>query len=446
MAAKRFTDSYLDSLKPKASPYRVRDATDARGFGVQVSTGGTRTFFVSLSIDGRRRFIGLEQYRPARTVDGERRPSNLPEQRERARQLRELRDSGVDPVQWLKDQEREQRTVGSFDELLDAYVESLGDRPMARFAKTTFEKNIRGVCNMAKAARDVTAEELTDALAKMHERGAVSYANRTHDALSAAFNYGRRHDHDPSRQNKRVRFGLTVNPVSAIRSHRDKERPGERVLTPDEIRAYWRALNSLDGAHPTVAALLKLQLLTGQRIKQFRVMRRRELFLDSDLLVFSSGTMKSSSPELSRPHALPLVPVAVEVIKQQCALAGALEYTPELDASGRETEVSAARGDTYLFPAPRNPENPLAESITSSTITRLCDRHDLPRFRARDVRRTWKTQAGEIGITKAERDLVQAHGRNIDASSRHYDRSEQLDEKHAALSRWTDWLIATVEG
>ena len=65
-------------------------------------------------------------------------------------------------------------------------------------------------------------------------------------------------------------------------------------------------------------------------------------------------------------------------------------------------------------------------------------------FQTRDLRRTWKSRAGEIGIGRDMRDLIQQHARH-DAGTLHYDRADYLPQMREAMDRWEAWL-ATVVG
>jgi hypothetical protein len=75
----------------------------------------------------------------------------------------------------------------------------------------------------------------------------------------------------------------------------------------------------------------------------------------------------------------------------------------------------------------------------------LADRPEFPRFTPRDLRRTWKTLAGDAGISKEMRDRLQNHSKS-DVSSRHYDRYEYLPEKRAAMETWSAYLDRVIAG
>jgi len=79
-------------------------------------------------------------------------------------------------------------------------------------------------------------------------------------------------------------------------------------------------------------------------------------------------------------------------------------------------------------------------------IGRFLKDRDMPPFNARDLRRTWKTLAGDAGIPKDMRDRLQNHAQRGDVSSRHYDRYDYLPERRAAMAKWAAYLDLVIEG
>ncbi|WP_262423119.1 hypothetical protein [Brevundimonas denitrificans] len=59
----------------------------------------------------------------------------------------------------------------------------------------------------------------------------------------------------------------------------------------------------------------------------------------------------------------------------------------------------------------------------------------IPSVSNRDLRRTWKTLAGQAGVAKEIRDRIQNHALQ-DVSSRNYDRWDYMPEKRAGMERW----------
>ena len=60
-------------------------------------------------------------------------------------------------------------------------------------------------------------------------------------------------------------------------------------------------------------------------------------------------------------------------------------------------------------------------------------------FQPRDLRRTWKSRAGDAGIDRFTRDLIQQHAQT-DTGSKHYDRYDYLPQMREAMNKWEIWL------
>jgi len=73
------------------------------------------------------------------------------------------------------------------------------------------------------------------------------------------------------------------------------------------------------------------------------------------------------------------------------------------------------------------------------SIARWCDKNSHNRFQTRDIRRTWKSRAGDAGIDRFTRDLIQQH-QKTDTGSRHYDRMDYFPQMLAAMNKWEEWL------
>ena len=440
MAGKRFTDSYLIGLKPEATPFKRRDNADVKGFGIQVSTGGTKTFFLSCTISGKSTYINLGRYTPPirkSDTNKEAAPSNLVERREYARKLRSLAENGEDPREWIRNQD-DTTTKGSFDDLLGAYLTSLGfvskatlepmtlkARAMAEssmrrsaiHANQIFERDIKPSIDVTLPANAITAEMVTTALRKIVLRGALTQANRAHSYLHAAFQHGLEFDNDPSSGSDAMRFYLSVNPVTNVKRPQKNESEGETNLTANEIKILWKKLDSYSGMSVDSIAAIRLLLVTGQRVETVLEAPWDEFDFERQIWEIPAGRMKAK-----RSHVVPLHPMAIDILKRQIEI----------------------HDSTLVFPGGKNSEKPMINNSLSRAVSRFCEREKFKKFTPRDLRRTWKTRAGEIGISKSDRDRVQAHALRADVSSKNYDRYDYFTEKKAAMDAWCEYLHGLV--
>ena len=81
--------------------------------------------------------------------------------------------------------------------------------------------------------------------------------------------------------------------------------------------------------------------------------------------------------------------------------------------------------------------NGLLDTSVNRALQRWREKHlpTMPAFTTRDLRRTFKTLGGKLGLSKEVRDRVQSH-KTQDASSKNYDRFDYADQKRLALEAW----------
>lgn len=412
------TNASIRNLKPKTSAYRVfeksNDAT-LRGFGLKVLPSGTKQFFVQYKDGGGKvRFFKLGDY-----------PSpGLQEARERCREARKLLEGGVDPRmeqnrrrkaeederKRIEKEAEQRRAAATVSDLLDAYLGSLDNPRTKTDARQSFSKNVLPFLGEKKAA-EITREDIDDLLEQVRARGAVSVERNLYLYLRAAWEYGNR-----KRAFNGKILSLVGNPVAQI----DKPAPstgGQRTLTDNDIRTFWLGLDGA-GMEPGTRVALLLLLLTGQRVEEILHARWAELDGERGVLDIPPDRIKTGK-STRRGHVLPLPGLAIELISSLPALG------------------------PYLFPMRDDVNRPMPFRSLSQAVRRWCAKHgDVERFSPRDIRRTVKTGMSRIGVLKEIRDRVQNHALH-DVASKHYDRFDYLDDKHAALVGW-EWEIRRI--
>ena len=256
-----------------------------------------------------------------------------------------------------------------------------------------------------KPANSVRTEDIIEVLRPIYTRGSKAMADSVRAVAHAAFAWALRSEADYRMATPR-RFGLSSNPAAAIPSAPPK--PGNRWLSVDELRAFWRYLDR--EATPNYLAL-KLLVLTGQRAGE--IMRLRPDMISEDVAYWE--TTKNGLP-----HALPLPAQALDILSRCSVEDGWYFY-------------SFGRGHGFAHP----------RALWRLIVT-FCNSREAEPFNVRDLRRTWKTLAGEAGLSKEVRDLLQNHSKS-DVSARHYDRYAYMSEKRDAMRVWSEWFKATIE-
>jgi integrase len=98
---------------------------------------------------------------------------------------------------------------------------------------------------------------------------------------------------------------IESNPCSKVKRPPPKSR--DRVLSDDELVAVWKAYDQLQ---PQYGALVRMLILTGQRLRECGRMEWRELSPD-----LSVWTLPGERTKNGRAHTVPLPPLARDIIK-----------------------------------------------------------------------------------------------------------------------------------
>lgn len=301
--------------------------------------------------------------------------------------------------------------AATFGDLVDGYLARL-----EREGKGT--KHPRGLLNHAAAligherqAGDVTPADVVRVIKPIFDRGARVQADAMRVYLNAAFRWGMKAEHDYRVATPR-RWGIKANPVDAVPRDAEADRVGQRWLQAGEFADLLRWALASEAPSRRAIALLAM---TGQRVHEIIDLRPGQWDREKRLLSWSKT-------KNGLPHTVPV-----------CARAAAV-----LDG------IEAGPGG-WMFPSRTDPARPMTDAGVLRALQKYAARRGLEAFTGRDLRRTWKTLAGEAGLTKQERDLLQNHTEG-DVSSRHYDRWQYLPEKRAAVTKWGAWLDRQLDG
>lgn len=89
------------------------------------------------------------------------------------------------------------------------------------------------------------------------------------------------------------------------------------------------------------------------------------------------------------------------------------------------------------------PFTSVATGNKTATICRRCsDDLEIPWFSPRDIRRTWRTLAGDAGLTVEQCARLMNHEYGPVIEARHYDRGVYADLKRAGMTAWGSWISA----
>jgi integrase len=318
--------------------------------------------------------------------------------RERAQEKRVEVASGADPQTARKARRAAERSALTFNALADDYLERYAKAHKRSWGNDALY--LRAHVRPAWAERPANKISRADAAALLDSiaRTAPTSANRTQSILSRMFGWA-------------IESGLLEsNPVARM-PKRAKEKAKDRVLSADEIRVLWDAL---DG-DSSVKAAIRLLLLTGLRPGEVAGLEVGEV-VDLDSPSSARLEIPASRMKGARPHVHPIAPMGLALIRRQ------LDH--------RQSHVFVSEYD----------RGPIARHSLSQGLKRIIK--GLPAGAVRppyptphDLRRTVATGLAALGVAREDRLAVLAHAQD-DVHAAHYDRYDRLAEKRRALEAW----------
>lgn len=328
----------------------------------------------------------------------------------------------------------------TFDDLADAYLEACRrgewkprnkpQRPRTISDETgILRRHIRPALGPTRID-DIDRSTIRDFLRTMVDRGIKAQTNRAHALVRQCFAYAiseERVQHNPA---------IGLPPLASLA-------PRTRVLTDDELRRLWTALESdraLSGdlrhsrgcfqvtVGRPVRTILQLCALLLQRRGEVAGMKVAELRLEEATWLIPAERMKGG-----RPHLVPLPPRAVQLIREAIELA------------------QRRHGSTpCVFPSPRNRDVSVLGNSVTHAMAAITSTIGVEGVSPHDLRRTGSTAltSERIGVSPFIRSKVLGHagdaGGGSTVSMVHYDANEYVTEKRRALEAWEALLLSIV--
>ena len=190
-----------------------------------------------------------------------------------------------------------------------------------------------------------------------------------------------------------------------------EEKPRERTLSSDEIRAVWAALE----AENRIGDALRLGFYTGARISEILGLPFSEIDLHAQLWTIAPKRSKNGDA-----HPIPLCLAAVSLLERLQATGG---------------------GEPFVFPSP-NPDGGPVRSIHRCML-RVTTRSGVP-FKFHDIRRTVATGLASLGAPAYVVDAVLGH--TPQKLKRTYNRYQPIREMRVWLATWSSELERIVAG
>lgn len=297
----------------------------------------------------------------------------------------------------------------TIEKLFQAYIQYLRDKETATTHTSehlllTGKYNAADLLGRNTIASTIEPADIANVLAKGVKRGARRTTDMQRTAMMAAFNWAMKSTHDYTQEN-RMDWGLKYNPVAAVPRDQAANRTLDRNLSAEEMKHVW------DNAPEQSGDVMRLVMCTGQRV--IEVMRIAGADVDLKAMLWTMPARKTKGRKHN--HMVPLTTQAVDIL----------------------TTLIDLYGDGYLFPARAGAKGDI---IGIPSVSRGASRMaGIKPFTPRDLRRTWKSRAGDAGIDRFTRDLIQQHAQT-DTGSKHYDRFDYLPQMREAMKKWEIWL------
>lgn len=399
------TDRSVRAIKPPlAGRIDVWDE-GLPGFGLRISASGRRTWILMYRVGRTLRRFTLGQYPTL----------SLAEARAKARDAQHDVAHGQDPAR----KKIEDRHAETFQELAREYISQhaskkrSGREDIRLLNGSAHKKRTGKVPHVPLVARwgnrrikDITRRDVRELLDEIAGRAPIM-ANRTLALVRKMFNFAIERD------------WLESNPCQMVKPP-GQERQRDRVLSEDEIRRVWIAL---DAEAPAIAALFRLRLLTAQRGGEVHGAAWSEMDLRAGWWTIPAERSKNGLA-----HRVPLSPPAVQILK-------VLRLQGEKPAAGEKKQEPSL----WVFPSRHKRLPHMAHA--QKAIERVVASSKVA-FRGHDLRRTAASLMVGAGVSRLVVSKILNHVET--GVTAVYDRHSYDREKREALDFWGRRLSAIV--
>jgi integrase len=233
---------------------------------------------------------------------------------------------------------------------------------------------------------------------------------------------------------ERGAYGLEVSPCDHLRTAKiiGEKKSSDRILSDDELRAFWRANDRLDYPY---APLYRVLLLTGLRLNEVADAAWSEFDLSNARWTIPAARMKGKNGN-ARPHVVPLTDGMLEV----------LATIPRFKQGDHVFSTTFGEKPAWVgAKIKKRLDGLMLEELRSLAEERGDDPEKIrvDRWTNHDLRRTLRSGLSALRVNSDVAEAVLAH---VKPGIRGvYDRYDLFDEKRQALDLWAGRLRSVVE-
>jgi integrase len=295
VSRKKLTVRFIDSRK-KAPTGERHDYADAivPGLALRVTDRGHKSFVLVARYP-------LNPKNPTRRALGDYGELTLEQARQKARDWLQLIGRGIDPrieeERQRAAQQRKQAT--SFAAVANDFLERHA-KGLAKYddCKTTIEREFVKRWG-ARPVTDIAMPEVAAAVRAVVARGSPAQAHNSLGYIRRLYSWAI----------GTGEYGIEASPVDHIRPAEliGKKVVRNRVLADDELRQVWAAADKLNYPY---GSLVKMLILSGQRLREVADMSWSEIEIDKALWTIPPARMKGD-----RAHEVPMAPLAFGLLE-----------------------------------------------------------------------------------------------------------------------------------
>jgi integrase len=416
MAKRTLTDRVIRALKP-AAPGKRNEVSDGLvpGLWVRVTDKGSKSFAVVA------RYPGTGSKNPTRRTLGAYGELTLEEARTKARAWLALVARGIDPAEQDESERlaRERKRANSFAAVAEDFI---ANKVRSERRGAEVERTIRNLFIPIWGNRAITDVEPLDVLAVIRPiaarapyfaRNVLGYVDRLFDWAIEQHAYG-----------------IKSSPCDRLKPSKiiGETKPRSRVLTDDELYAFWRATARL--SYPA-GPLLRLLLLTGQRHGEVAGAPWSEFDFAKEIWTIDPTRFKSNAI-----HQVPLTANVLTILKN----------LPRLRSSEFVFPARSGKGMAEIhYKVKARLDARMLRTLRAMARVRREDpsRVRLQSWVVHDLRRTLRSHLSALRIPDHIAEMVIGHGRQ--GLQRVYDQHRYESEKREALEAWAKRLRDIVE-